>query len=65
MVTENTTGPHKTSAEWAAQRTGSPVVLIDRDGWDRRHWTYSYFVEQISEREYERRLGLSTIGEVS
>jgi hypothetical protein len=55
----------RTSAEWAAQRTGSRVVILDPDGWDRQHWTYSYFVEQISEREYERRLGLSTIEEVN
>ena len=40
-------------------------MLIDPDGWDRQCWTYSYFVEQISEREYEHRLGLSTIEEVS
>mgnify|MGYP006409405739 CR=1 FL=1 len=51
----------RTSAQWAAQRVGSPVVLIDPDGWDRTDWTYSYFVERISEREYDRRLGASTI----
>ena len=51
----------RTSAEWAAQRTGS---LARVNGWDKNYWVhrrnfeYSWFYELISEREYERRLGL-------
>lgn len=47
----------KTSAEWL-----SPIVtIVDPDGWDRTNFNFSFYEEEISKEEFEKRLALSTI----
>ena len=48
----------KTSAEWQAIYP-YPAVL-DPDGWDRKNFQHSWYEEQITREEYERRLTFST-----
>jgi len=58
---DDTEAPKKTSSEWAAERTGTRLVILDPDGWDRSDWQYSFFKEPITEREFLTRLSESTI----
>jgi len=37
------------------------IEILDPDGWDRKHFTYSWEKECITEREYEKRLSVSTL----
>jgi len=37
------------------------VEILDPDGWDRKRFTYSWYQECITEREYESRLAISTL----
>jgi hypothetical protein len=47
----------KVSAEWI-KTVGYEVR--DPDGWDRENFEYSWFKEKITEKEFTRRLLLST-----
>jgi len=49
----------KTSAEWEALDE-SGVIVLDPDGWDRKNYEYSYYEEEITHEEYERRKMFST-----
>ena len=48
-----------TSAEWQKRKPTHHVR--DPDGWDRANFNYSWFEELITEREYNRRVSISTI----
>ena len=48
----------KTSEEW--QKLCKAEVL-DPDGWDRKNFQFSWYEENISRSEFEKRLVLSTI----
>jgi len=37
------------------------IEILDPDGWDRNHFTHSWYKECITEREYESRLAISTL----
>jgi len=47
----------KTSQEWMIE---TEVDVIDPDGWDRQNFFWSFFKEQITREEFERRLADST-----
>ena len=58
--------PLHTSQEWYdedEQRVHGIYEILDPDGWDRsgEGWHYSWFEERITRKEYERRLGQSTL----
>ena len=58
--------PIRTSDEWYGEDEQSVrgiYEILDPDGWDRsgEGWHYSWFEERITRKEYERRLGQSTI----
>ena len=58
--------PIRTSDEWHQEDLGTAkgiYEILDPDGWDRSGagWHYSWFEERISRKEYERRLGQSTL----
>ena len=48
----------KTSAEW--QELKPHTTVINPDGWDRKHFEYSWHKELITEAEYNKRLSKST-----
>ena len=48
----------RTSAEWQKDCT---VKVIDADGWDRRNFDFVWNNELITRKEFERRLGMSTV----
>ena len=50
----------KTSLKWVEDMK-NPVVILDPDGWDRKNYHYSFCVEKITKKEFERRLVYSTI----
>jgi len=37
------------------------IEILDPDGWDRQHFNHSWYKECITEREYNKRLSLSTL----
>lgn len=47
----------KTSEEWQKL---CKVKVIDADGWDRQNYKYSWYQEQITCKEFERRMYMST-----
>jgi hypothetical protein len=49
----------KTSAEW--QLKYPSIKILDPDGWDRTNFTYSFYEEKITEKEFIKRLFTSTI----
>lgn len=49
----------KTSAQWQMQFPEK--VVVDPDGWDRTNFTHSWYREQITLEEYQRRVSLSTV----
>lgn len=52
----------KTSNEWWLDHTMFHYYRIaDPDGWDRGNMHYSWYVEEITYDEFERRLNLSTL----
>ena len=58
--------PIRSSQEWYdedEQSVRGIYEILDPDGWDRSGagWHYSWFEERISRKEYERRLGQSTL----
>ena len=48
----------KTSAEWIKE-VGYEV--LDPDGWDRSNFEYSFYKEEITFEEFQKRLFMSTI----
>jgi hypothetical protein len=48
----------KTSKEWQELCT---VQVLDADGWDRKNYDYSWNEELITRKEFEKRLGFSTV----
>ena len=53
-----------TSEEWnrrLCKKLGVLHVIIDADGWDRKNYQYSFYEEQITKNEFNRRLMQSTI----
>jgi len=53
---------YKTSLEWSQQPKYSHICILDPDGWDRKNYQYSFCQELIDEKEFRKRLSLSTIG---
>lgn len=60
MQIENTL---KTSAEWYKedQELFPGFIILDPDGWDRKNYDYSFNVELIDRKEFDRRVLWSTI----
>lgn len=50
----------KTSSEWY-EELGSDYIINDHDGWDRKNYRYSFYEEEITKEEYNRRLMNSTL----
>lgn len=57
----------KTSDEWYPivqqkweEREGKQFIIYDPDGWDRRHYQYSWYEELITEKEFGLRVMQST-----
>ena len=48
----------KISSEWIKEYD---CKIIDPDGWDRKNYEYSFNIEKITRKEFERRLVRSTI----
>ena len=48
----------KTSQKWQEE---SDIIVLDPDGWDRKNYMYSWFEEEISLIEFEKRVMTSTI----
>ena len=42
------------------QAIHSEITVLDPDGWDRKNYDYSWNIEEISLREYVKRLFIST-----
>ena len=49
-----------TSEDWSKQLAAG-VEILDPDGWDRKNWDYSWCLEKITKREFERRFAHSTV----
>jgi len=50
----------KTSSEWF-EELGQHYIIHSPDGWDRKNYTHSFYKEQITKEEYEKRLMASSI----
>lgn len=50
----------KTSAEWMSQYKDD-FTIYDPDGWDRKNYEYSWFIEKIPFREFQSRVLRSTL----
>lgn len=50
----------KSSHDWIADPKFNGLLILDHDGWDRRNFEQS-MSELITEEEFHRRVGLSTI----
>lgn len=50
----------KSSDEWLKEPKYAGITVLDPDGWDRSNYDVSW-AEQISELEFNRRVGMSTI----
>ena len=48
----------KTSAEWIKETN---YKILDPDGWDRTNFEYSFYKEEITFEEFQKRLFMSTI----
>ena len=48
----------KPSAEWIK---GCNWEILDPDGWDRKNFHYSFYKEEITKEEFEKRLLASTV----
>ena len=52
----------RTSNEWWHDHEWRDIMcILDPDGWDRENMHFSWYVERISEDEFERRLLISTL----
>jgi hypothetical protein len=49
-----------TSEEWHKQQFAM-YKIVDPDGWDRSNYSYSWYIERISRKEFECRLSGSTV----
>lgn len=47
-----------TSESWA-RLLGARV--LDPDGWDRAHYSFSWYKEKIDQKEFDRRFAASTV----
>jgi len=47
----------KTSEEWSKEYK---TQVIDPDGWDRLNFVYSWYEEEITKKEFESRMFVST-----
>jgi hypothetical protein len=52
----------RTSEEWQKLCV---VQVIDPDGWDRKNYQYSWYEEKISRGEFEKRMFISTVRNLS
>jgi hypothetical protein len=50
----------KTSKEWE-QELFPWNTIMDYDGWDRKDLYYSFYVERITEAEFQLRYAISTV----
>jgi hypothetical protein len=50
----------KTSNEWYHE-IRDEIKILDPDGWDRNRFHYSWFEEEITEEEFNKRLFASTV----
>lgn len=50
----------QTSEEWHKTSKYSCVRIMDPDGWDRSDFYFSWYVEVITEKEFQKRLSMST-----
>jgi len=48
----------KVSSEWIKEYN---IKILDPDGWDRQNYNYSFNEEEITRKEFEKRLIFSTI----
>ena len=48
----------KTSSEWVKEINW---IILDPNGWDKENYNYSFNIEKITEKEFNRRLMNSTI----
>lgn len=48
----------KTSEKWAED---CPFEILNADGWDRKNFHHSFFIEKISKKEFDKRLSFSTV----
>lgn len=53
----------KTSEEWSKEFP--EIIVLDPDGWDRKNFTYSWYVEPITSEEYLSRRNKSTVRSTS
>lgn len=52
----------KTSEQWLAEiPTAERPVILDPDGWDRKNYDYSFKEELITKKEFDIRVGMSTV----
>ena len=51
-----------TSENWYEMKyRAQGILVLDPDGWDRKNYQYSWYEEKITDNEFNRRLGSSTI----
>ena len=50
----------KTSEQWNKEPEFSNITILDPDGWDRTNYQFSWFEEQITKEEFEKRMFGST-----
>ena len=58
MRSDSDLKPTMTSEDW--QKWYPSLKVLDPDGWDRTDFAYSWYTEQITFEEYERRVMQST-----
>lgn len=51
----------KTSEIWMNDKEYSHIIIMDPDGWDRKDYEYSFNVEEITKKEFNKRLMHSTV----
>ncbi len=52
-------GEIKTSEQW--QLENPDILVLDADGWDRNDFGFSWYEEEITFEEYNKRLFSSTV----
>jgi len=48
----------QTSNKWAEK---ADYIILDPDGWDRKNYEYSWYQEEITEEEFNKRLSKSSL----
>ena len=51
----------KTSDVWIKEDNYKHLTIMDPDGWDRQNFNFSFFNEEISEEEFNKRLMVSSL----